>query len=176
MEQLNMSKSHNVIKVSGKEVSTDDLEIGQSKSVNLDLPRESESLIETGENLNQGYLESLAFMEEPITIVLQKSSEKHAANVVDCWVNGRGAEIFDQNGKWHVCGWLPVGKPVITRRKYVEVLARAKRDSISTEVVKHENREDNMAHRTTSMRYPFSVLKDDNPKGYMWLTNILSGV
>lgn len=160
-----------------KEVHTGDLEVGQRTSVNLDLPRESESIIGIDENLDQDDLAALAFMEEPITIVIQKSSEKFAPNVVDCWVNGRGAEIFDEGlGKWMVCGWLPVGKPVTTRRKYVEVLARAKPETIETEVRKYEDREDNIAHRNVSTKYPFSVLQDKNPKGYAWLTKVIGEI
>lgn len=162
-----------VVRKSKREINTGDLEIAQRAAVNLDVPRDNESLVSVEGHLDQSEIEALAFMEEPITIVLNPSTEKNAAKVVDCWVNGRGAEQL-QNGKWMVCGWLPVGHPVTTKRKYAEVLARAKPETITTDVKKYEDREDNLAFRTAYSKYPFSVLHDSNPRGTEWLVKILS--
>jgi hypothetical protein len=32
----------------------------------------------------------------------------------------------------------------------------------------------NLISRNTSQKYPFSVIKDPNPRGYQWLTTVLS--
>ena len=169
---MSSAKNHQVI-ASTKEVHTADLKVGQRPSVNLDEDREE--LIQTVDGANAAitgdYGDELKFNEEPVTIVIQRGSEKHAPNVVDCWVQGRGAEQFI-NGRWAVCGWLPVGVPVITKRKYVEVLARAKHDSVQTRSVKHEEHEDNFADRTTSSKYPFTV-RNDSERGHRWLSKIL---
>lgn len=168
---------HHPVNKPATEVSTADMEVGQRPPVDLTKPRSSESIAPleldavTGD-LDHQRLEALAFMEEPMTIVLQKGAEKFAPNMVDCWVDGRGVEQFI-NGKWVSLGWLPVNVPVTTRRKYVEVLARAKQDAVKTEVVKHKEEEDNLAHRFTSGKYPLSVVRDDNPRGYAWLTRVL---
>lgn len=167
---MNHAKN-NPVNRPGRELHTDDMEVGQRPAVNLDLPREAESILPVEGALSSDYLEELAFNEEPVTINIQKSSEKFAPNVVDCWCGGRGAEQFI-NGKWAVCGWLPVNKPVTTRRKYVEVLARSKQDSIQTRTIKHEESEDNFADRYTNTKYPFSVLRDSE-KGHQWLSKVL---
>lgn len=156
-----------------REKNTEDMKVGQRDSVNLDLPRESEDIVSLETIAEQDYIDELAFMEETVMIRINKSSEKFAPNVVDCWANGRGAEQFI-NGKWAVCGWLPVNTVVTTKRKYVEVLARSKQESIQTRVVKHEDREENHADRFTNLKYPFSVISDKSPRGAEWLTRILS--
>jgi hypothetical protein len=52
---------------------------------------------------------------------------------VDCWVNGKGAEVWDERTrKWMEFNFLPVGLPIITKRKYVEVLARSKSMKVNT--------------------------------------------
>ena len=165
-------------KYSKKEINTGDIEVGQRGSVNLDDARtESEFVIGLEEHLDMDALAELKFMEDPVTIMIQAAPEKYAAKVVDCWVNGRGAEIFDEGSqKWMVCGWLPIGQPVTTRRKYVEVLARAKPETVTTEIKKYEDREDNRAHRSAFSKYPFSVLRDSNPRGSAWLIKIINEV
>lgn len=155
----------------GKEVSSADIKVGQRASVNLDLPREAEVIDPIDIELEREYVAALAFNEDPVTILIAKSNEKFAPNVCDCWVNGRGAEQL-QNGKWMVCGWLPVGVPVITKRKYAEVLLRAKPEAVQTEVIKHQEREDNVAHRFASNKYPVQILKDESPLAMAWLTKV----
>lgn len=172
-----MQAKDSPISTGSKEFHTDEVKITQRKARNLDLPPESETLIDVSDGLradDAAYHSELAFMEEPVTIRIQPSMEKFAPKVVQCWVNGKGAEQLT-NGKWMQCGWLPVNHVVTTRRKYVEVLARAKQEGISTRVVKHEDSEDNFADRYTSMKYPFSVLSDANPRGHEWLSRILMG-
>ena len=167
------AKNNQVVK-GQRETHSEDVKIGQRGSRDLNLPVESESLIALGEGLEdnpEAYHEALSFMEEPVTIIISKSSEKNAPTTVQCWVNGKGAEHY-RNGKWLQCGWLPIGQRVTTRRKYVEVLARARGETISTRVVKHENHEDNLADRTASTKYPFSV-QGDSAKGGEWLNTIL---
>lgn len=171
-----MSKDarYNPVVKSGREINTADLELGQSTSVNLDVPRETEHIepVDIALEIDKKYLEALKFNEDPITIMITKSPQKYAPKIVDCWVNGKGAEQF-RNGKWMTCGWLPIGVEVTTRRKYVEALIRAKHDSIETETIKREEYEDNFAHRATQAVYPISVMSDPSPEGYAWLTKIM---
>lgn len=167
----------NQVVASGPEFHTSDVKTPQRASRNLDqYDGESEILVNETEELpdtQAAYNAVMAFMEEPVTIRIQKSSEKYAPNVVQCWVNGKGAEQF-VNGKWMQCGWLPINHNVITRRKYVEVLARARQESIATRVVEHKDSEENHADRFTSTKYPFSVIQD-TPAGHEWLSQVLQG-
>lgn len=163
-----------------REINTGDMDIGQSATVNIDdrleNNDESQVVVASVSSLKKEHLADLAFMEEPVTISINKGTEKFPAKVVPCWVNGKGAEQL-HNGKWMVCGWLPVNTPVTTRRKYVEVLARSKVDSYEVKTVKHDDHEDNIAIPNASSRYPFSVLHDPaGAKGYEWLSRILREV
>lgn len=163
-----------------KELHTGDMTIQQKDSIvmpGLDeaFERDAEIVAVDEKALHKDYVDALAFAEEPIMIRIEPSNEKFAPKVVDCWVQGRGAEVFDvQQKRWYFLGALPVGHPIVTRRKYVEVLARSKQDSVRTEVIGPESeRPENVVHRHTSQRATFSVIHDRNPKGAEWLSRLL---
>jgi hypothetical protein len=164
-----------------KEVSTADMDIGQRPNVDLeDLVNfiRGESIVDNvGEKpLLPEYADALAFMEEPVTIRIEENSRSDFPEThVPVAVNGKEAEVL-QNGQWLAIGWLPVGVPLTTKRKYVEVLARAKPDAIRTV---HDDanveRPRNTVQRRTSSSYPLSVIRDDNPRGHEWLSRIMMG-
>lgn len=163
-----------------RELHTADMPIRQHSSITMpDLDqafeRDSDVEIFTEKQLQQHRAEALAFNEEPMMIRIEPSSEKNAPKCVDCWVNGKGAEVFDvQDNRWYAYGALPVGRVIITRRKYVEVLARSKKDDVSTEVIGPETEKpENKVHRHTSQRAVFTVIDDRNPKGAEWLSRLL---
>lgn len=110
----------------------------------------------------------LAFYEEPLVINIHESSDMNAPEkYVFLSVNGRGA---GPNG----LNWVPRGQNVTVARKYVEVLARArpaKYDSI--EKVNEVGDREVIYPRSSSLRYPFSVISDPNPKGAAWLSKLL---
>jgi hypothetical protein len=121
---------------------------------------------------NVTYLAELAFMEEPITIRLEPSAEKNAAMCYPVWVNGKGAEVF-QRGQWQEIGYLPVGMEMIIKRKVLEVIVRAKIDTVMTHIVDPTGElPNNTVKRFTSGVFNFSILKDDNPRGPAWLSEI----
>ena len=124
--------------------------------------RDNEEIIVESNGLDMVYFDELAFMEEKITIRLEPSADRYSPRFVDVAVNGR-------------IEWLEVGIPIKVARKYVEVLARAKSDTFIT-IAPNTNDENpvNMISRNTSQKYPFSVIKDPNPRGYQWLTTVLS--
>jgi hypothetical protein len=118
------------------------------------------------------FLDELAFNEEPVTIRLEPSGEKFASPWVACWVNGKGAEVF-MNGKWVEWGYLPVAKQLTIKLKYVEVLLRAKRDSVQTNVIERDNEDPrNLVERSTSSVAMFSIIEDRNPRGAEWATEL----
>ena len=124
--------------------------------------------------LVDGRAEALAFNEEPVEVMIYPSSEENAPLTVPCWVNGRGAEVF-LNGKWTVMGHLPVGVKLITRRKYAEVLLRAKRDKISTEHQGTEvERPTNRVSRISSAVANIQIVNDRNPKGIEWVRRCMA--
>lgn len=151
-----------------KEVSTSDMDLGTKSDIILPglddvLVRDPEEIaVVEGTSAEGDYAEQLAFMEELMQIRIEPSREKHAAQLIDVYVQGRAE-------------WIPVGRPWIIKRKYVEVLARAKPIGIETT---HETAEEsldpqNKVVRTVSLLHPFSVLHDPNPKGFEWLSRIM---
>lgn len=160
-----------------REVSSDDFPIGQKPDILLhdDQPIEREQIITAlDDRLDNSYAEALKMAEEPVTILIYPGREKNAPIVVDCWVNGRGAEVF-VNGQWHTFNCLPVNVAVTTKRKYVEVLARSKIDTINTDVedATVENPA-NRINRVTSSTAVFTVIGDKNPKGGEWLRRLMT--
>ena len=165
-----MDASNAPVRRAPTEISSSDVKIDQKPTITEREDTESEIVI-APEVLNRNYQEALKFMEDPVTIVVTRSSEKYAPHVIDCWVNGKGAEIL-MNGKWVETRAVPVGMPVTTKRKYVEVLLRSKTDTVNTKVHKREDSELNEVERYTSARAPLQVLKDANPKGTAWMMDM----
>ena len=163
-----------------KEFSTLDMEIGQRPILNLDGPiglnvRENETIATVDGPIESDNIKALAFNEEPMTIRLERSSEKYAPPTVPVWCNGKGAEVLNPDGKWVEITYLPVGQILTTKRKYVEVLVRAKPEDVRTV---HEDatveRPRNQLIRNSRSAFPLSVIRDENPKGHTWLTQLMA--
>ena len=125
--------------------------------------------------LHPDYAEALAFEEEPVKILIHRSTDKNPALCTDYIAsNGTPAEMLFRNG-WVPIGYLPRGIALITKRKYVGVLARAKQDTIRTEVTERPNEDpSNKIDKSTSQVFSFSVLEDRNPKGSEWLQRLVN--
>lgn len=162
-----------------KPIHTADMPISYKDDIDLNKPIvHGESLIHiAGDALpNKAYLDELSFMEEPVTVRIEENSRSDFPEThVPVFVQGKEAEVL-QNGKWIPIGWLPIGVPLTTKRKYVEVLARSRSDSIKTV---HDDatveRPRNTLNRRSSSNYPLSVMEDKNPRGHQWLSNIMLG-
>lgn len=155
-----------------QELHTADIKIEQKPRIETreDL---AEEIVVSPEALQKEYAAALAFAEEPVTIRIERSSEKFAPKAIDLWCNGKGAEVM-MNGRWVEMRVLPVGIPVTTKRKFVEILARSKVDSVETVVGgMDEEHPRNAIDRHTSSKAPFSVIEDRNPKGVEWLNNLV---
>jgi hypothetical protein len=118
------------------------------------------------------YLDELAFMEEPVTIRLEPSSDKNAAGAFPIWVNGKPAEVH-QNGRWDEIGYLPVGRVLVVRRKVLEIIIRAKIDTVHTQIQEMDSeRPNNVVQRFTSPVHSFSIIEDRNPRGAAWVAEL----
>jgi hypothetical protein len=145
------------------------MEVGQQTAGNfilppLDMPidRESIAIEPVVSSLTKNDFAEMMFMEELVKIRVEPLNEKNPRKMIDLYVNGKAE-------------WVPVGRPWIMRRKYVEVLARSKPMSVQT---KHESAEEslnpqNEVIRTTSSQFPFSVL-EDTPRGIEWLNRLMA--
>ena len=64
--------------------------------------------------------------------------------------------------------------PIVVKRKYVERLARAKETGYDQQVDDRLGERMNSLQSRNSLRYPFTVNRDDNPRGSAWLRAILA--
>jgi len=137
----------------------------------LDQREEGDDIILVDPDLAaKDYLDDLAFMTEPVTIRLQPSTDKNAATAFPVWVNGKPAETF-WNGKWTETGWLPVSKTLVVRRSVLEVILRAKIDTVNTQM-QGADEPDNRILRFTTPIHSVSILEDRNPKGPAWVSEM----
>lgn len=103
----------------------------------------------------------LKFMEEPVTVEVATSTDKWAEPIVEVWNDGRVQRF-------------PRGEAITVKRKYVEVLARAKTDGFGSQEYTDQDGNRNFRYpKNSSSRYPFRVIRDDNPRGAEWLRQIL---
>lgn len=118
------------------------------------------------------YQAELEFAAEPVTIRLEPSSEKNASNVFPVWQNGRPADLLI-DGKWVPVGWLPVGFDITVKRSILEIIVRAKIDTIETDVIEKPGQDpENRVKRFTSPVHSFSIIEDRNPRGAAWLREV----
>jgi hypothetical protein len=103
-----------------------------------------------------GYAGDLAFMEELVEVEVHESSDPNAEPIVDLYCNGIPQRLI--RGRAHT-----------VKRKYVHILARARQVSMSTETRVEGENVVNRVNKRSALRYPFSVMRDDNPRGRDWL-------
>lgn len=159
-----------------KELHTGDIKIEQKAPIENREDLDGEVIEASQDVLDRDYLNRLAFNEEPVTIRIEPGREKNSPRDIFCSVNGKGAEIL-VGGKWATWnnGYLPVATVLTVKRKYVEVLLRMKHDEVATEVRDRESeRPLNMLTRDTSPVANMTIIRDDNPRGVDWATEIRS--
>lgn len=134
--------------------------------------RDSEIILVDPDLATKEYQEALAFNNEPVTIRIEPGTEENAAQFHPAWVNGKGAEALI-NGKWIAYGHLPVGEVLTTRRKYLEVLLRSKRNTVITTVHERPGQDPiNETRRPTSATMAISIIEDRNPRGAAWIAEL----
>lgn len=119
--------------------------------------------IETVDNpVSKEFLDALAFNEEEIVVMVHDTTNPNDPPIVEVWNDGKAQRFIR-------------GQEQAVKRKYVEVLARSKRTSYSQQKYKDDNGIEayrNVPH--TVNQYPFSVIRDSNPRGAAWLKGILA--
>lgn len=154
-----------------QELHSDTMKIEQKAPI-VDPKAYDGDVILTERTHDQDYLDELLFNEEPVTIRLEPSSDRNAASCYPVWVNGKKAEVF-QNGRWDEIGYLPVGRQLVVKRKVLEIIIRAKVDTIQTQILEQDaERPNNMVTRSTSAVHSFSIIEDRNPRGAAWATEL----
>ena len=105
--------------------------------------------------------DELKFNEEMVEVMLHESTDENAENPVFTSCNGVPQYFFR-------------GQPQRVRRKYVAILASCKEHSVSTpEYTAGDGSRAMGIRRTSSLKYPFSIISDPNPRGAAWLKALL---
>lgn len=112
-----------------------------------------------GNPLMSGFVETLAFMEEMVLIRVHPSSEKDSEKIIEVWNDGTPQRFI--RDQW-----------VVSKRKYVEVLARSMPYSVTTpEGLDGRGDKTRRIETHTGNRFPFEM-KDRNPIGATWLNRL----
>jgi hypothetical protein len=122
---------------------------------------ESDILVVSGDGLDKSYAAQLAFLEEPVEVMVHESTDQNAEPIVHVAVNG-------------INQFFPRGEAVTCKRKFLSALATARTTSVSTKTVNTDTDVINRINKQTALRYPFSVVRDPNPLGAAWLKSVLA--
>lgn len=107
-------------------------------------------------------LEELRFNEEFVDVMVHESTDKNSEDPVFTACNGVTQYFFR-------------GQVQTVRRKYLAILASCKEHSIKTvEYTQPDGSRATKIVRTASLKYPFSVISDPNPRGAPWLRGLLA--
>ena len=106
-------------------------------------------------------LELEAFMNEPVMVTVMSGGKDNEAPFVPVSVNG-------------VLQMFRLDVPIVVKRKYLERLARAKEAGYDQTVDDRLGEKMNQLRQKHSLRYPFQVNRDDNPRGAAWLRAVLA--
>lgn len=103
------------------------------------------------------------FMNEEVEILVYEPIDENEPFLVDPSVNGTRQFIIR-------------GVPQKVKRKYVEVLARSKRNMVSARgyIDRQTQEAVNEVRVNKSLMYPFQILEDPNPNGPAWLRKVLA--
>ena len=151
-----------------KTVDATDHQIGQdnplefSTAGDLEVDRPAIETVEGPKAMD--HAAEMAFMEEPVSIIVHESTDQNDPDP---------NPLLQVNGRTQ---YIVRGREQVVRRKFVEVLARAKKTGY-TQSMRHDPVTGNVyqsMNPRTALRYPFSVIEDKNPKGHAWLRKVLA--
>lgn len=150
-----------------KMIDTQEQTIAQARPLDIpvegsldNLVRVDQEIIKVESGLNKDYADQLAFMEEVVDVVVHESTDQNAEAIVDVYCNGVPQRFIR-------------GVNQKVKRKFVEILANARQTSLKTKVHQDSENVYNRIDKHTALRYPFSM-QDPNPKGQVWLKNLLA--
>lgn len=148
-----------------KELNSEDLPLRELPPIGDDMQdfvRGDEVVVATETDIaEKDYLAELAFMQEVVNVIIHKGREKNAQMFIPLGVNGN-------------VRYFPVEEEIPMKRCFLEVLARAQPMDVETRV-EDEDKDNpvNRIIRSSRSLYPFTVMRDPNPKGHAWLAKIM---
>lgn len=107
------------------------------------------------------YAQELIFNEELVEVMVHESTDDNAENPIFTSCNG-------------VTQYFYRGIPQMVKRKFVAILASVKEHNVTTpEYTAQDGSRATGIRRTSSLKYPFSIISDSNPRGAAWLKALL---
>lgn len=107
------------------------------------------------------HAQELIFNEEVIEVMVHESTDDNAENPIFTACNG-------------VSQYFYRGVPQQVKRKFVAILASVKEHNVTTpEYTAQDGSRATGIRRTSSLKYPFSIISDPNPRGTAWLKALL---
>jgi len=107
------------------------------------------------------HAQDLIFNEEFVEVMVHESTDDNAENPIYTACNG-------------VSQYFYRGIPQVVKRKFVAILASCKEHNVTTpEYTGGDGARAMGIKRTSSLKYPFSVISDKNPRGAEWLRALL---
>jgi len=106
-------------------------------------------------------VENEAFMNEPVTVMVLSSGNDEETDLVQVGVNG-------------VTQFFRRDVAQVVKRKFVARLARCKRTDFRQTLDDRMGEAMNVLQRHHSLKYPFTVVSDSNPRGAAWLRSLLA--
>ena len=104
----------------------------------------------------------LAFMAEPITIRIATSTDRQAEQVFEININGK-MEFFRR------------GETKTVARYFADHMMRMKQTVFGQAMVTNNDGVKSYIYPpSTGLKYDFSIIRDDNPKGKMWERAVLA--
>lgn len=153
-----------------KTFESSDVKLGGDKTLNIPVDKPLSSVKRSdldidlvGANAIQDMASELAFLEEPVEVLVHESTDENASMLVDVYHNGVPQRF------WR-------GRPQTVKRKFLYVLATCKETSVKTKVNPTGGADGGPVNQITkhvALRYPFSVVADSNPRGPSWLRDVL---
>lgn len=116
--------------------------------------------IVTVAGVDKAYAKMLEFNEENVEIIVNESSDPHAENPVIAGVNGQYV-------------YFTRGEPTVCKRKFIEALASRNLNVKTTETKNNLGELGTGMSVTSALRYPFQLIRDDNPRGMDWLKQLV---
>ncbi len=144
-------------------------ELDVTKQSHIDMPAEGiidrSAMREEGIDVVQAYglddyAKDLAFMEELVDVEVHESTDPNAEPIVDLYCNGTPQRFIR-------------GQVQTVKRKYVQILANARQQSMTTTTKVDGDNVVNRINKHSALRYPFRVARDDNQRGRDWLRQAL---
>lgn len=161
------AKSAPVIK--SNSIASEELEVAPEKTVQFTQQGEKKEIgsdieIQSIHGLDDK-AKKLAFLEQEVTVELSEGTDIDAEKFVFLSINGVGP---GPNG----LQWVPRGTPVKMKRKFLEVLAKARQVKYKNhEQTNREGVQESFQKARSADIYPFTIIEDTR-EGIEWLRNL----